>query len=40
MEMKGGSSVKEHIKAMNAPIPEEDQTVTLLGSLHPLIPPW
>ena len=45
MEMKEGTSVEEHIKTMkeltdrlaaiNAPIAEEDQIVTLLGSLPP-----
>ena len=45
--MKEGYSVKAHIKkmknltdklaAINAPIAEEDQVVTLLGSLPPLL---
>jgi len=46
----GGSSVEQHIKTMkeltdrlaaiNAPNSEEDQIVTLLRSLPPLIPLW
>ena len=45
MEMKDGTSMETHIKnikeltdrlaAINAPIAEEDQVVTLLGSLPP-----
>ena len=45
MEMKEGTSMEEHIKRMkeltdrlatlNAPVSEEDQVVTLLGSLPP-----
>ena len=45
MEMKEGTSMEAHIKnmkeltdrlaAINAPIAEEDQVVTLLGSLPP-----
>ena len=45
MEMAEGTSMEEHIKTMkeltdrlaaiNAPIAEEDQVVTLLGSLPP-----
>ncbi len=50
MEMKEGTSVETHMKCMkevtdqlaaiNAPISEEDQVVTLLGSLPPRYSNW